>query len=153
MSVQERPLTKDSSGQPLLMPMVPGSSRRLKSFFWNWKPLMQPFRQTAPTSSALWLHAHTHKNTHACYLLILFWTTFSLAWSQGEGAGGSPSCIWAKAGWTVASSSQGPRFGALFKVISAVLWRCTDTYSATGTPKLLKIGQTFSLKNGSFFWQ
>lgn len=53
-------LTKDSSGQPLLMPMVPGSSRRLKSFFWNWKPLTQPLRPTTADSSGLQSNTHTH---------------------------------------------------------------------------------------------
>lgn len=47
--------TKDSSGQPLLMPMVPGSSSRLKYFFWNWKPLTQPFSPTTAASSGLWM--------------------------------------------------------------------------------------------------
>lgn len=51
--VVEGPLTKDSSGQPLLMPIVPGSSSKLKSFFWNWKPFTQPFRPMTLDSSGL----------------------------------------------------------------------------------------------------
>lgn len=51
-------LTKDSSGQPLLIPMVPGSSSRLKSFFWNWNPFTQPFRPTTEDSSGLWEHIY-----------------------------------------------------------------------------------------------
>lgn len=54
----EAALTKDSSGQPLLIPMVPGSSSRLKSFFWNWKPFTQPFRPTGADSSGLWWHTY-----------------------------------------------------------------------------------------------
>lgn len=61
---EEGALTKDSSGQPLLMPIVPGSSSRLKSFFWNWKPFTQPFRPTTADSSGLWWYTY-------CYHLIV----------------------------------------------------------------------------------
>lgn len=127
MSVQEMPLTKDSSGQPLLMPMVPGSSRRLKSFFWNWKPLTQPFRPTAPASSVLW--SHTRARTHARYLFIYFFDHYF------------PCIVTEKGCWNISQLHMGKgrvhsldgsqliavpylntgRFGTLFKVTSAVL--------------------------------
>lgn len=129
------PLTKDSSGQPLLMPMVPGSSRRLKSFFWNWKPLTQPFRPTAPASSALWSHTHT--------FIYSFFDQFFRCMVRGRGCWRLSQLHVSKSKVHELDGHQliaGPylniwRFSTLFTVTSAVLWRCTGTYSTTSTRK------------------
>lgn len=90
----EGELTNDSSGQPLLMPMVPGSSRRLKSFFWNWKPFTQPLRPTTEDSSGLWTDTHLGREL---FLLSLLRSTVSRAEVVDlpglKNAGGSPSYI------------------------------------------------------------